>query len=200
MCLIFLRRLDQNLFISLNWFRVYCRCSLYFCKFERRCVLPANLVLINWYRGLSVFFSVQIQLLYFNILCRKLFGVLEIFQMGHREALVCSMHIVSTLLPRLLFLTICIFNVNIYSLFMELFVFNVKTTCKVSSPGQQFLNASSLRTFSPFLKTSSDSASLQIPRTTTVLPQEAVVHKHSHTDRHWIPIELGQYGHCSRPP
>jgi len=37
--------------------------------------------------------------------------------MEHREALVFSMHIVSTLLSRLLFLTICIFNVNIYSIY-----------------------------------------------------------------------------------
>lgn len=37
--------------------------------------------------------------------------------MEHREALLFSMHIISTLLSRLLFLTICVFNVNIYYIY-----------------------------------------------------------------------------------
>lgn len=41
----------SDLFISLTWFRVYYKSSSYFCKLERQRVLPANLVLVNWYRG-----------------------------------------------------------------------------------------------------------------------------------------------------
>lgn len=43
------------------------------------------------------------------------------------------MHIVSTLLSRLLFLTICIFNVNIYSIYQTVFV--VTTHVRRREPG-----------------------------------------------------------------
>lgn len=38
----------------------------------------------------------------------------------HLFLLIFSMHIVSTLLSRLLFLTICIFNVNIYPIYQSI--------------------------------------------------------------------------------
>lgn len=89
----------------------------------------AILVLINWYLGLFVHFLCANQVTV--IVCRNLHGAFKICHMEHREALVFSMHIVSTLLSRLLFLTTCIFNVNIYSIYQTVFVFPCYNTRKV---------------------------------------------------------------------
>ena len=65
--------------------------------------------------------------------------------MEHREALVFfSMHIVSTLLSRLLFLTICIFNVNIYSIYQVFFVVLRWRESQVSYQGCSLLKVSRL--------------------------------------------------------
>lgn len=83
---------------------------------------------------------------------------------------------------------------------MELLV-HVTTTCSASpSETAVFLTRLPRGPLCSVSKTWADLASQRVRRTTTVLPQETVVHKHSHTDRHWIPIELGQYGPLFPPP
>lgn len=134
----------SDLFISLTWFRVYSKSSSYFCKLDSHCVLPANSVLINWFVGclLSLWKSSYCIL----ICCVENSREVEPFHTGHREALVFSMHIVSTLLPRLLFHTICIFNVNIFFIYGAICCPCYNNMFGVSFWDCSFLNVSSLRT------------------------------------------------------
>lgn len=111
--------------------------------------------------------------------------------MEHREALVFSMHLVSTLLSRLLFLTLCIFNVNIYSIYQAVF-FLCYHTCKVGQSQVSYWGRSLFkchvfpREFGsfPIFKTRLDSLQIRAVNTSlsAVLPQETVVHKRGHTD------------------
>lgn len=143
MCLIFLRRLDQ--IYLLVWLGSGFTRSLVLISVSLTVSVSC---LLTWYSltGLGAVYFVEIQLLYFNMLCRKLLRDLEPFHTGHREALVFSMHIVSTLLPRLLFHTICIFNVNIFFIYGAICCPCYNNMFGVSFWDCSFLNVSSLRT------------------------------------------------------
>lgn len=107
-----------------------------------------------------------------------------------------SMHIVSTLLSRLLFLTLCIFNVNIYSIYHTVCVFPCYNTWGSGVLSRlQPLKASRLLEEVRFLYSIFNARSECCFRHRRQL--------FASTDRlirHWLPIEMRQYRHCHPPP